>query len=109
MRGALRPNGFVVANFHLNPVSLRGAYLRLRMNPAARPPMMSLESARQLFVAHGFAVHQVLGYSFLPFRREGRKLFAPTARRALETSLAGNHIVRPVAGSFLLVAGLAPS
>ena len=34
MRGALRPDGIVVANFHLNPVSLRGAYLRLRMKSA---------------------------------------------------------------------------
>jgi SAM-dependent methyltransferase len=109
MRGALRPNGFVVANFHLNPASLRGTYLRLRMKPAARPPMLSLEDACQLFVAHGFTVHQTLGYGFLPFRREGRQLFAPTARRALETSLAGTDILRPVAGSFLLVAGLAPS
>ena len=109
MRGALRPSGFVVANFHLNPVSLRGTYLRLRMKPAARPPMLSLEDARQLFVAHGFTVHQTLGYGFLPFRREGRKLLAPTARLAFETSLAGNDLLRPVAGSFLLVAGPAPS
>ena len=109
MRGALRPNGCVVANFHLNPVSLRGAYLRLRMRPAERPPMMSLENARQLFTAHGFAVRQILGYSFLPFRREGRKLLVPTARRAVETCLAGTDALRPIAGSFLLVAGLAPS
>jgi SAM-dependent methyltransferase len=109
MRGALRPGGLVVANFHLNPVSLRGGYLRLRMTPAARPPMMSFEKARRLFLAHGFTVHQILGYSFLPFRREGRKLLAPTAQRAVETCLAGTDILRPIAGSFLLVAGLAPS
>ena len=109
MRGALSPSGFVVANFHLNPVSLRGTYLRLRLKPAVRPPMMSIENARRLFVAHGFTVHQILGYGFLPFRREGRKLLAPAARRALETSLAGSDILRPVAGSFLLVAGVAPS
>jgi SAM-dependent methyltransferase len=109
MRGALQPGGLLVANFHLNPVSLRGAYLRLRMKPATRPPMMTLEEARQLFVAHGFIVHQTLGYGFLPFRREGKKLLAPAARRTVETSLAGTDFLRPVAGSFLLVAGLAPS
>jgi SAM-dependent methyltransferase len=106
MRGALRPGGFIVANFHLNPVSLRGAYLRLRMKSAARPPMMTLEEARRLFVAHGFTVHQILGYSFLPFRRDGRHLLAPGVRRAVETSLAGVDFLRPVAGSFLLVAGV---
>jgi SAM-dependent methyltransferase len=109
MRGALRPDGIVVANFHLNPVSLRGAYLRLRMKSATRPPMMTLQDARRLFVAHGFTVHQILGYSFLPFRRDGRNLLAPAARRAVETSLAGAGFLRPIAGSFLLVAGLAPS
>jgi ubiquinone/menaquinone biosynthesis C-methylase UbiE len=109
MRGALRPGGLVVANFHLNPLSLRGAYLRLRMTPSARPPMMTFKDARQLFVAHGFTVHRIIGYGFLPFRREGRKLLAPTARRAVETSLAGRDILLPIAGSFLLVAGLAPS
>jgi len=109
MRGALQPGGLVVANFHLNPASLRGVYLRLRMRPAARPPMMTLEDIRQLFSVHGFAVHQILGYGFLPFRREGRKLLAPAGRRAVETSLAGTEFLRPIAGSFLLVAGLAPS
>jgi SAM-dependent methyltransferase len=108
MRGALRPDGLVVANFHLNPVSLRGTYLRLRTKPATRPPMMALEDARQLFVAHGFTVHQILGYSFLPFRREGRNLLAPAGRRTVETSLAGTDFLRPIAGSFLLVAGLGP-
>jgi SAM-dependent methyltransferase len=109
MRGALRPGGLVVANFHLNPVSLRGAYLRLRMTAATRPPMMTLEEARQLFVAHGFTVHEILGYGFLPFRREGRNLLAPAARRGVETSLAGTDFLRPIAGSFLVVAGLATS
>jgi O-antigen/teichoic acid export membrane protein/SAM-dependent methyltransferase len=109
MQGALRPGGLVVANFHLNPVSLRGTYLRLRMQPATRPSMMTSEEARQLFLAHGFTVQRILGYSFLPYRRDGRKLLAPAARRAVETSLAGTDFFRPIAGNFLLVAELAPS
>jgi ubiquinone/menaquinone biosynthesis C-methylase UbiE len=109
MRGALQPGGLVVANFHLNPASLRGAYLRLRMRPATRPPMMTLKDVRQLFSAHGFTVHQILGYGFLPFRREGRTLLAPSARLTVETSLAGTGFLRPIAGSFLVVAGLTSS
>ena len=109
VRASLQPRGLVVANFHLNPVSLRGMYLRFRMDPAARPPMMEVEEARQLFTAHGFSVRQVLGYSFLPYRRDGRKLLGPTARRRAEMSVAGSKILQPIAGSFLLVAGLEPS
>jgi SAM-dependent methyltransferase len=106
MRNSLRPGGLVIANFHLSPVSLRGAYLRLRMAPAARPPMMSAAKARRLFAAHGFTVRQLLGYSFLPYRRDGRALLAPVTRRAVEMRLAGTHALLPVAGSFLLVATL---
>ena len=109
MRDSLRPGGLVVANFHLNPRSVRGAYLRLRMAPAARPAMMSVDSARQLFAAHGFAVRTILGYSFLPYRRAGRTLLAPRARQAVEMRLAGTGALLPVAGSFLLVAALESS
>jgi O-antigen/teichoic acid export membrane protein/SAM-dependent methyltransferase len=109
MRGSLRPGGLVVANFHLNPLSLRGTYLRVRMRPAARPPMMSVSRARRLFTAHGFTVRAILGYSFLPYRRAGRTLLVPAARRAVEMRLAGTDALLPVAGSFLLVAALDPA
>jgi SAM-dependent methyltransferase len=111
MRASLRPWGLVVANFHLNPASLRGMYLRLRMNPADRVPMMGIADARRLFTDHGFTVRQILGYSYLPYRRDGRNLWGPAARRTVEMILAGNRnksLLR-VAGSFLMVAALEPS
>ena len=104
MEKSLRPGGVVVANFHLNPASLRGTYLRLRTARATRPSMMSISDACQLFEAHAFTVRQILGYSFLPYRRDGRALLAPGARQAVETRLAGIKALRPVAGSFLVVA-----
>jgi SAM-dependent methyltransferase len=106
MSDSLGPGGVVVANFHLNPASLRGTYLRLRTARATRPQMMSVGRARQLFEAHGFTVRGILGYSFLPYRRDGRALLAPAARQAAENRLAGTGLLLPVAGSFLLVAGL---
>jgi SAM-dependent methyltransferase len=109
MRSSLRPGGVLVANFHLNPRSIRGTYLRLRMPAATRPPMVSIGSARQLFEAHGFHVRKVLGYSYLPYRRAGRTLRAPLARREVETRLAGARPIRRVAGSFLVVASPEPS
>lgn len=109
MGRSLRPGGAVVANFHLNPQSLRGIYLRLRTAPAIRPSMMSVNDACRLFEAHAFTVRQILGYSLVPYRRDGRRLLAPAARHAVETRLAGNRALLPMAGSFILVATPASS
>jgi SAM-dependent methyltransferase len=106
MRRSLRQGGAVIANFHLNPTSLRGTYLRLRTAGATTPTMMSIDQARQLFEAHGFTVLDILGYSFLPYRRDGRTLIAPSARRLVEMHLAGCRALLPVAGSFIVVAAL---
>ena len=109
MRASLRPGGLVVANFHLNPASLRGTYLRARTNPAERIPMMRIADARELLADNGFAVRQILGYSYLPYRRDGRNLWAPAARRRAEMIMAGSRSLQPMAGSFLMVASLQPS
>jgi SAM-dependent methyltransferase len=109
MRAALRPGGVVVANFHLNPASLRGMYLRARMNPAERIPMMGIADARRLFSGNGFTVRQILGYSYLPYRRDGRNLRGPSARRRAEMIMAGSKSLQRVAGSFLMVAAPEPS
>ena len=109
MRDSLQPGGLVVANFHLNPASLRGMYLRLRMNPAERVPMMGIADARRLFADNGFTVRQILGYSYLPYRRDGRNLWGAAARRTAEMSMAGSKIFQPVAGSFVMMATLEPS
>jgi SAM-dependent methyltransferase len=106
MRRSLRQGGAVIANFHLNPTSLRGTYLRLRTAGPTRPTMMSIDQARELFEAHGFTVLNILGYSFLPYRRDGRRLIAPSVRRLAETHLAGSGALRPIAGSFIVVAAL---
>jgi SAM-dependent methyltransferase len=109
MRTSLRPWGRVVANFHLNPASLRGMYLRARMNPAQKVPMMGIADARKLFADNGFTVRQILGYSFLPYRRDGRNLWGPGVRRRAEMAMAGSKSLQPVAGSFLVVAVPEPS
>jgi hypothetical protein len=108
MRASLRPEGVVIANFHLNPWSLRGTYLRYRMRAPGPPPMMSVSEAAQLFAAHGFTVRAVLGYSFLPYRRDGRHLLAPSARRSVELRLAGRRSLRQAGASFLVVAAPEP-
>lgn len=106
MRSALRPGGAVVANFHLNPASIRGRYLRLRTSGTAKPApaMMSTDEAGRLLEAHGFTVCQVIGYGFLPYRRDGRSQLAPEIRRFIEMRLAGNRTLLPIAGNFIIVA-----
>ena len=106
MRMALRQGGWVVANFHRNPASLRGTYLRARTSRATRPAMMSVSEACEMLKVHGFTPRQVVGYSFLPYRRDGRKQLAPSVRRAVETRLAGNRALLPAAGSFIVVSSL---
>jgi SAM-dependent methyltransferase len=109
MRASLRPGGLIVANFHLNPASLRGMYLRARMSPAGRIPMMGIADARELFTDNGFAVRRVFGYSYLPYRRDGRRLRGPRLRRRAEMIMAGSKRLQPIAGSFLVVAAPEPS
>lgn len=70
---------------------------------------MSVNDACRLFEAHAFTVRQILGYSLVPYRRDGRRLLAPAARHAVETRLAGNRALLPMAGSFILVATPASS
>lgn len=71
--------------------------------------MMGIADARKLFADNGFTVRQILGYSYLPYRRDGRNLRGPAARRTAEMIMAGSKILQPVAGSFLVVAALEPS
>jgi SAM-dependent methyltransferase len=106
MRRSLRPGGAVIANFHLNPTSVRGIYLRMRTSSATRPTMVSIWEARQLFEANGFIVRNILGYSFLPYRRDGRTMLAPSFRRPVEMLLAGNRALLPIAANFIVVASM---
>ena len=71
--------------------------------------MMGVQDARRLLTGNGFTVLRILGYSYLPYRRDGRNLWGAAARRAVEISMAGSKILQPIAGSFLLVATLEPS
>src|SRR5690606_24464999 len=65
----LAPGGYLVANFHLNPTSLTGLYVRLRsLRRARRRPMMSLDEARALLTEQGFEVEQTFGYGYLLHR-----------------------------------------
>src|ERR1035437_7401588 len=82
MRDRLRPEGLLIVNFHLNPRSLRGCYLRLRH--ASDVTMMGVGEARALLASHGLTVRKVRGYSYLPYRCDGSRLLLPRVRRSVE-------------------------
>jgi SAM-dependent methyltransferase len=104
MRSVLSPNGSLVANFHLNPVSLRGCYLRMRWAGQERVPMLGPRTVDHLLAAAGFDVVARYGYEYLPYRREGTRLFAPTLRRKVELSLLDKPRLGRFGGAFLVVA-----
>ena len=104
MRSMLAPNGVLVANFHLNPASLRGRYLRLRWAGRQRVPMLSPGAVDQLLDGAGFEVVARYGYEFLPYRREGTHLRAVAVRRRVERALLDRPRIAGLGGAFLVVA-----
>lgn len=104
IRDALSPDGRLVANFHLNPNSLRGMYLRLRLFRRRRMPMLSPRDIAELLADCGFVIEDVQGYEYLPYRREGARLIAPRLRARVEDALSGWRFARPLAGCHLVVA-----
>lgn len=104
MRSVLRPNGVLVANFHLNPASLRGRYLRMRWAGQQRVPMLAPRDVDEMLAAAGFDVLARYGYEYLPYRREGTRLWAPAVRRRLEMMLLDKPRIAALGGAFIVVA-----
>jgi SAM-dependent methyltransferase len=102
MRDRLGPEGLLIANFHLNPRSPRGRYLRLRH--ASNVTMMGVSEAHALLGRHGLSVRQVRGYSYLPYRRDGSRVFLPRVRRIVEGWLARVDLLTDWGSCFLLLA-----
>ena len=83
-----------------------GRYLPAPVGIDVSPDSLTLTLARARCPR---TVRQILGYSYLPYRRDGRNLWGPAARRTAEMIIAGGKILQSVAGSFLIVAALEPS
>jgi SAM-dependent methyltransferase len=104
MHDALKPDGVVIANFHLNPRSVRGVYLQLRWAGRWRTPALGVRAVREMFTRSGFEVLSVTGYDFLPYRRDGSRLRAPRLRARIEQFLVNRRTSPMCAGSFIVVA-----
>ncbi len=104
VRGALDPDGHLVANFHLNPASLRGRYLRARWRGRPRTPMLTPADVDELLAANGFARIARYGYEYLPYRRDGARLLGSGIRRSVEGALLDRPALARFAGAFIVVA-----
>jgi SAM-dependent methyltransferase len=102
IRDRLAPGGILIVNFHLNPRSLRGSYLRVRR--ARDVTMLSVAEARSLLARHGLTVRSVRGYSYLPYRRDGSRQILPRLRRRIEERLARIGWIGGWGSCFILVA-----
>ena len=102
MRDHLAPGGVLIANFHLNPRSLRGRYLRARAAPDVN--LIGVTHARELLAEHGLAVREVRGYSYVPYRRDGSHLLFPRVRRAVEGRLARTKRMPRLGSAFMVLA-----
>lgn len=103
LRNVIAPDGILVANFHLNPWSARGLYLQARWR-GRREPMLSRAAALRLFAESGFTVLEVIGYDYLPYRRDGARQAAPLLRARVERALIRHQRLNRMAGTFLVVA-----
>jgi SAM-dependent methyltransferase len=104
IHGMVTPGGRLIANFHLNPNSLRGTYLRARLLRRRRMPMLSPREITDLLGDAGFVIEDMQGYEYLPYRRDGAHLIAPRVRARVEHALSAGRGPRRFAGCHLVVA-----
>jgi len=95
--------GHLIVNFHLNPQSITGFYLRFRfwLNGSTRT-MMSVNESKDLLWNCGFNPLEVHGYGYLFHRREYVRL--PYLRGSLEKKLAQINPWPSVAMNFIIIA-----
>jgi len=104
LRTLLRPRGLLIANFHLNPGSLTGSYLRVlrRIRRITDPqPMMTPRQACNLLLANGFEPISLRCYGYLLHRR--KRLLLPRLSGWFERQLADWKLFPGVASNFIVV------
>lgn len=95
--------GLLIVNFHLNPHSITGSYLRFRfwLNGSNRS-MMTVKEAKALLWNCGFNTLKVHGYGYLFHRREYIRLIC--LRGPLEKMLSRINPWPPIAMNFIVEA-----
>ncbi len=100
----LKKDGLLVANFHLNPLSLTGGYLRFRylLKGTKRRAMLTLNEAKAILEDSGFEPVEVRGYGYLFHRRKYVRFIR--LRAPLEKVLSRTNPLPSLAMNFLIAA-----
>jgi SAM-dependent methyltransferase len=108
LRARIDDGGLFITNFHRNPISATGVYLRAmtRLRGREQAKMMGLGEASQLLRANGFEPVAVRGYGYLLQRTE-RIPLAPIVG-AMEKRLAEWNPVPSLALNFIVAARPVP-
>jgi ubiquinone/menaquinone biosynthesis C-methylase UbiE len=104
LRRLMHNDGLLITNFHLNPMSLTGLYLRAmrRLRGIEDPQeMMSLSDAQKLLFTNGFQTIAVHGYGY--FLHRTRRLAFPFLLRPFEKRLAAWNVTPKFAQNFILI------
>jgi SAM-dependent methyltransferase len=103
LRDRISPEGWFICNFHRNPASLRGIYMRVRGAVSKQPtPFISLDYAVELLRAHRFEPEEVYGYQHMFYRSEPNG--DPRRRRELDQRMWRMPALKRLGSSFLVVA-----
>jgi ubiquinone/menaquinone biosynthesis C-methylase UbiE len=104
LRARIDDGGLFITNFHRNPISATGVYLRAmaRLRGREQAKMIGLAEASQLLRANGFEPVVVRGYGYLLQRTE-RLTLAPIVG-AVEKRLAAWNPVPSLALNFIVAA-----
>jgi len=109
LRARIRTHGVLVVNFHFNPNSLTGLYIRLMTRVRGRelPKMATLREACGLLRTNGFEPASIHGYGYL-LHRTVRVPF-PAIKSRLERGIARWDPAPSLAHNFIVVCRAAPS
>lgn len=103
IRRRMSSNGLLVINFHLNPMSITGAYHAVRSRLTGNPRCVaSTRYARHLIEKHDFEVLSVRGYAYLFYRRNTLRFPELTGR--VELALARWNPASWLASYFIVIA-----
>lgn len=99
---SLKPGGHLLFNFHLNPSSMTGLYLRARsFFVKTSSPMLSVKDACQLLENQGLEIVSVQGYGYLPKHRTRPRW--PRTAQWIEERFLTLPLPPEVAHSFIIV------
>lgn len=104
IRSVISDDGYFVANFHMNPISIRGAIRKVQARIKGKNHReLSIASVEKLLGEHGFEIEELLGYSHLFYRSVPNRGTA-RIRRRIDGFIEKQKILPQFGSSFIVIA-----